>query len=145
MHKKTTLDLKSSKTVALISSGKEKCRVSALPAIFSFGRKLPLVLILKNEAKGDIPKRLTKALSSLLKEKGVILLQNKKGWNKSKLMVQYITPKLLSLIKLQSPEHLIIADNCTAHNHPDVLEAFQDHNLNISLLILVLGNHLKHE
>jgi len=134
MYKKTTLDLKSSKAVAVVSSGKDKCRVTVLLAISSLGRKLPLVIILKNDAKGDIPKRLTKTLSDILKEKKVILLQNKKGWNKSKLMVQYIIPKLLSQIKLQSQEHLIIADNCTAHSHSDVIEAFQDHNLNLNFL-----------
>ena len=134
VYKGATLDLGPSGAVAVIPSGKGGCRITATLGAPSLGGGPPLALILKNDAQGGIPKRVSKKLADLVKEKNLILLQNKKGWGTPKLMIKYIIPKIPPIVKIESEEHLILADNCTSHAHIDVSAAYQEENLNISFL-----------
>lgn len=128
MNSEKTIEFTGKKNVEILTSGREKYRVSVILAVTGDGYKLSPLVIFKGEEGKSIEKNLPKL--PFVHNSEMYVHCQKEGWCTSHIFTYWIKEVYIPYQKPISEKCLLILDNATAHNSKDSLNILNEFNTN---------------
>ena len=132
MTNNTTIDYKGNKNIELLTTGKEKYRISIILAITGDGFKLPPMLILKGEQGKTVEKNLRKL--SYVINGDIFIHCQKEGWCTTDIFECWIKEIFLPYQKMVCEKCLLTLDNASAHNSNNALDILKSYDIKYAFI-----------